>query len=71
MALALPWPAWADHVICRDGGSFDFAQDAADDQIVSVFTLGLLGIGGLVDLVAWDVARARTVLWLRRGFARQ
>jgi hypothetical protein len=69
MTLALPWPVLADRVVCRDGGSFDFAGNTADDQIVSVFTLGVLGIGGLVDVVAWDAANGWTWLWLRRGFA--
>jgi hypothetical protein len=69
MTLALPWPVLGDRVIFHEGESFDFARDANDGEIVSAFTLGVLGIGGLVDLVAWEPAGGRTALWLRRGFA--
>lgn len=68
LALAAPWPVLADRVVIT-GQYFDFARDVGDEGSKMAFTIGVLGIGGLTDIVAWDPQTDRMASWLGRGFA--
>ena len=68
LALATPWPVLADRVVIT-GQHFDFARDAGDEGGEMAFTIGVLGIGGLTDIVAWHPHTDRMASWLGRGFA--
>jgi hypothetical protein len=68
--LGSPWPLFRDRVVFEDRGLFDFTRDVSDENAVNIFTIGVIGIDGLIDLVAWaPKTGGRIALWLGRGFA--
>jgi hypothetical protein len=68
--LCCPWPMMADRVIFQPSRLFDFARHVHDEVNESnAFTIGVLGLGGLIDIVAWDPNTDRHAPWLGRAFA--
>jgi hypothetical protein len=69
IALGAPWSVTADRVVFSGGAAFDFARDVGEDNAVCSLIIGVLGIDGLVDLVAWEPKSGRMASWLGRAFA--
>ncbi len=67
LSLFKPWSTQVDPVLFH-GEFFQFA-DEDDDRGEQVFTMGVISIGGLNDVVAWHPASGRLATWLGLGYA--
>lgn len=67
LSLFKPWSTQVDRVLFN-GEFFEFADEEAD-RGEHVFTMGVISVGGLNDVVAWHPATGRLAAWLGLGFA--
>jgi hypothetical protein len=68
LCLGTPWPVLADSVVFSNN-TFEFTRHVGGESSSPAYIIGVLGFGGLIDLVAWEPASFHIASWLGRAFA--